>query len=161
MATNFFDNIKEKLLDLTYEEFGAGEVSVVKEDNLERFGVGKTQIVLNAGDKTLLQRLGVFWIYDYGINIIVRRRVVNDEDADSKVHLIVERLTERLVERDVNRNQQSNGLWFDSRIDGVDEPENVNLVEDIEDEDDMTNIARQVVVRWVGSIGYCPLTGLS
>jgi len=160
MATDFFTNIKEKLLDLIYEEFGAGEVNVLLEDNIERFGLGKTQVILDAGEKTLLKRLGLFWIYEYNINMIVRKRIISDEDADGEIMFITEKLTERLVERNANRNQQSNGLWFDSRIDGIDAPENVALTAEIEDEDEITDIARQAVIRWVGSIGYCPETGL-
>jgi len=162
MATNYFENIKEKLLDLIYEEFGHGEVQVLKEDNLERYGTGKTQIILDTGEIEPINRLGGFYIDNYNVPITVRRRIVNDENIDRDLMILYEKTKERLTERNANRNQQANGLWFDARIASVDPPQNVNLAEgsSSEDEDDITDIAREVTFLWVGSIGYCPTTGL-
>jgi hypothetical protein len=155
LASNYYNLIKQKLLELLSLEFTGHEARVFLEDNAERFGYGGLQIILDVGEKVLVNRWSNYFVYDYGVDIIVRDRVVSEESSDTDITAIVERIEERLIEKNRNLQASPDSLWFDSRIESVDPPD-VPELEGPEDEEDVMVLAKEAVLHWVGTIGFEP-----
>lgn len=154
--TNFYKQIKEKLFDLLSAEFFGHELKIYKEDNPTKHGYHEDSVSIDMGEQALSHRWSGVFVDEYPCDLVLRRRVVDDEKGDTELSEYVERIKERLVQK--NRNIQSGTptLWFDSKIDSVDpiDEELFGEAEDEDVEDADLDLVHKVIIHWSGFIAY-------
>lgn len=148
---NFYSQIKEKIFDLLHDEFVGHELKVYKEDSPERNGYHNDSVSIDMGEQFSANRWSGVFVDAYPCELILRRRVVNNEKGDTELSEYVERIKERLVQK--SRNLQSESLWFDSTIDSVDPVEEEFFGDENAEEADLEQI-NKVIIHWTGFIAY-------
>lgn len=151
--TNFYDQIKEKIFDLLSTEFPGHELKIYKEDNPEENGYKEDSVSIDMGTQTPLHRWSNVFVDNYPCDLVLRRRVIDEEKGDTELSAYVERIKERLVQK--NRNIQSGtpALWFDSRITDVDPVDEEIFGEEDDSESDL-EVVRKIIIHWECSISY-------
>ncbi len=151
--TNFYDQIKEKIFDLLSTEFPGHELKIYKEDNPEKNGYHADSLSIDMGVQTQAHRWSGVFVDNYPCDLVLRRRVVDDEKGDTELSAYAERIKERLVQK--NRNIQSGTppLWFDSRIVDVDPVDEEIFGEEDDSESDL-EVVRKLIIHWECSISY-------
>ncbi len=149
--TNFFDQIKEKIFDLLSDEFKGHEIKIYKEDNPEKNGFHADSVSIDMGEQASRNRWSGVFVDVYPCDLVLRRRIVDDEKGDTELSAYVERIKEKLVQK--NRNQSSNNLWFDSSIPSVD-PVDQELFGGEEDEETDLDLVHKVIIHWEGYLAY-------